>query len=175
MLQKNLCREYATICQGSYTTTFPRSTYLCTDIFARHFTSQVTLPLKPNKKGIPDLQSSELYPLVRVKVLWSGNPISCMNSFGTLKCVLCMKERRIILNRSNKSPESLINNRTEIYGACRHNPDFHRYCVPATAITDDRLNSEKIERNNSPISTDNSLVEICTGMDNLNLFQTVLV
>ena len=96
-----------------------------------------------------------------------------------LKCVLCMKEQRFILDRSNRSPETMINSTTEIYGACRHNPDFHRYCVPATASTDDRLISERIQDDTgSPVSTNNSpnsIDDVCTGLQTLNLFQTVEV
>ena len=145
------------------------------DTFARHFATHVPLPLKQDSKGKPTLSSTELYPLLHVKVLWRGNPISCMESFGTLKCTICMKERRIILDRHNRSPNELINSRTEIYGACRHNPNFHRYCVPATASTDDRLISERINPNSdSPIYTHNSSIdEVCTGYPNTNSFKTV--
>jgi hypothetical protein len=146
------------------------------DTFARHFASHIDWSnLVRDEKGCL-LKSSAVYPLVRTKVLWRGSPISCMKSFGTNKCTLCMKERRIILDRSTRNQGNLINQRTEIYGACRHLPNFHRYCVPATVSTDDEVStSERIDTNNdSPIST-HDLPEICTRMENLTVSKTVTV
>jgi hypothetical protein len=33
-----------------------------------------------------------------VDILWKGNPITTMKTYGTNHCALCMKERAAILN-----------------------------------------------------------------------------
>ncbi len=42
----------------------------------------------------------------------------------------------------------LINSLNELYGACRHNPKFHRYCSICPPSADDAINAEKVEKNN---------------------------
>ena len=57
--------------------------------------------------------------MFKVEILWKGNIISCMKSFGKRNCKLCMKERMAILNMWDNEPEKLINSRSEIFGGCR--------------------------------------------------------
>ena len=74
------------------------------------------------------------------EIIWQGDPIACVKSFGTKSCVLCMQERCAILKASNTCPDSLINSRNEIFGGCRHIPRFHRFLLnagPNEASTDD--------------------------------------
>ena len=47
--------------------------------------------------------------------------------FGKATCKLCMKERLSILRNLRTKQDSIINSRTELYGACRHKTKFHRY------------------------------------------------
>ena len=41
----------------------------------------------------------------------------------------------------------LINSLNELYGACQHNPKFHRYCTICPPSADDAANAEKVEKN----------------------------
>ena len=97
--------------------------------------------------------------LVEVKVIWRGNPISCVKSYGKLNCQLCMNERIAILNNIRKgkrlNQNLSINSNSEIYGACRHRPKFHRFtCCPPSA--DEGRSPERSERvccnTNPPVS-----------------------
>ena len=84
--------------------------------------------------------------MFKVEVLWKGNIISCMKSFGKRSCKLCMKERMAILNMWETEPEKLINSRSEIFGGCRHKTRFHRYQHRPTEqpSTDDGVNPERV-------------------------------
>ena len=75
---------------------------------------------------------------MEVKVIWKGNAISCGKSYGKLNCQLCMNKRIAILNNIRKGKRLnqmlSINSNSEIYGACRHRPKFHRFtCCPPSA------------------------------------------
>jgi hypothetical protein len=61
-----------------------------------------------------------------VDILWKGNPITCMKTYGTNYCILCMEERCANLEQWKKDKNKLINNRSELYGGCRHRTRFHR-------------------------------------------------
>jgi hypothetical protein len=52
------------------------------DSFAIHFTNHCKKEVKPT--------SDELHKMMKVKIIWQGNAISCMKSFGKLNCSLCM-------------------------------------------------------------------------------------
>ena len=82
------------------------------------------------------------------KIIWRGNIISCMKSFGKRNCKLCMKERMAILEMIEKNPKKLINSRSELYGGCRHNTAFHRYdiCSPVEHPSTDEGESQKESR-----------------------------
>ena len=102
------------------------------DSFAKHFASHFP---KGNNISTKDVRSK-----VTMSILWKGNPISCVKSFGKLKCSLCMKERLEILKAlGDNSEKRLINSNNELYGACRHKPKFHRYTTTTNSSTDDGL------------------------------------
>jgi hypothetical protein len=54
------------------------------DSFASHFGYHCKKGVKPT--------SDELRKMMKVKIVWQGNVISCMKSFGKLNCSLCMQE-----------------------------------------------------------------------------------
>jgi hypothetical protein len=57
------------------------------DSFASHFANHCKKEAKPT--------SDELHKMMKVKIIWQGNAISCMKSFGKLSCSLvCMRELR---------------------------------------------------------------------------------
>ena len=91
-----------------------------------------------------------------MSVLWQGNAISTMKTFGGLNCALCMKERLHILNGLEKDKTAkkklLINSSNELYSACRHKPDFHRYQICQPVSTDEELLSNS-EKSNSETDT----------------------
>ena len=84
------------------------------DSFANHFAKLV--PEGTEKKDIKN------FIKVKVEILWKGNPLSCVKTFGTKHCKLCSKERMAILNLTRKHPEMAINKCNEVYGACHHRP-----------------------------------------------------
>ena len=94
------------------------------DTFARH----CALKLEDKDK----VSADDARKLVRtVDILWWGDPLSCVKSFGKLTCRLCAKERLYIhkakLKDKREGTCKLINSSSEFYGACRHIPRFHRY------------------------------------------------
>lgn len=90
------------------------------DSFAAHFAAHF-------EGGDEDITRQMVRNKVDMEIVWQGDAISCMKSFGQLSCRLCMKERLEILKQTRRSPEKLINSRSELYGACRHKTNFHRY------------------------------------------------
>ena len=82
------------------------------DSFASHFASHYEGDNdKETKLKRKDVQSK-----VKVEIIWQGDAISCMKSFGQLNCCLCMQEQLEILKMSKQDPENLINSKLEIYG-----------------------------------------------------------
>ena len=65
------------------------------DSFAAHFATHF-------KKG-EKVPVSKIRALVEMEVMWKGDPITCMKSFGTHKCSLCMRERISILTLCRKT------------------------------------------------------------------------
>ena len=139
------------------------------DTFAKHFA-----------KHFPrDATPQQLRENIDLDVLWQGNPLSCVKTFKTPKCRLCTMERLFILKLTASKKISLVNSRSEIYGACRQNPKFHRFS------TDDPP-GEKVEINTNvqvrrPLLTANSNVPITPfsnreSLDNpLRYCQTITV
>ena len=98
------------------------------DSYAKHFAEQ----LMNFSSLFPTLQRNS----IECSIIWQGNPISAVKSFGTTNCSLCSRERLEILKTSRTNQNKLINSCNEIYGACRHKPRFHRY-IKAEQSTDD--------------------------------------
>jgi hypothetical protein len=55
------------------------------DSFASHSANHCKKEAKPT--------SDELRKMMKVKIIWQGNAISCMKSIGKLNCSLCMRAR----------------------------------------------------------------------------------
>jgi hypothetical protein len=89
------------------------------DSFAKHFAMLVP-PGTPNNE-------IRKFVKIKVKILWSGKPLTCVKTFGTKSCKLCNKERHEILKLTRLHPGKAINTCSEIHGACRHKPRFHRF------------------------------------------------
>ena len=62
---------------------------------------------------------SEIRAIVKTEILWQGNAISCMKTFGKMLCRLCMREKLEIHNtlKDEKRKANLINSANELYGA----------------------------------------------------------
>ena len=54
------------------------------DSFAEHFASHFA--------NCRDLNPQRIRKCLDMSIIWQGNPISCMKSFGRLDCTLCMQE-----------------------------------------------------------------------------------
>jgi len=106
-----------------------------TDSYAKHFAHQLQ-----NWKTVPPKVQREHYSS---KILWQGNPISAVKTFGTQHCILCNRERLEIFKRFKKNPQSLINSCGEIFGGCLHKPKFHRYSKQTS--TDESKKDEKVK------------------------------
>ena len=79
-----------------------------------------------------------------------------MKTFGKLNCQVCMQERLQILqgleNDRKAKTNSLSNASSELYGACRQKPKFHRFqiCMP---VSSDEGSLENPEKSNSKTVT----------------------
>jgi hypothetical protein len=83
----------------------------------------------------------------KVEILWQGNPLATVKTFGTSACKPCAKERLAILKLTRSTPHLAINKCNEINGACRHNPGFHRFDIKEennTVSTDEAMNAERV-------------------------------
>jgi hypothetical protein len=109
------------------------------DSFASHFAQHCKKEVKPT--------SNELRKMMKVKIFWQGNTISCTKSFGKLNCSLCMPERVEILCTICQEEWKIISHCNEIYGACRHKTMFCRFLKEHTNVkntsTDDGNKPEK--------------------------------
>ena len=90
---------------------------LASDSFAEHTVSHLPPRISPTAAAMAERWQYE--------IVWRGDPIKTMTSFGTLECRLCMREKITILNASWDSPERMLNKQREIYGACHHKAKFH--------------------------------------------------
>ena len=123
------------------------------DTFAKHFATHFNKCDGINKRSKPPINANHIRRLCKIDILWQGNPISCMKSFGKLNCSLCMNERLQILKaqKSEKfsKTKKLINSSRELCGACRHKSKFRRYRFRDPPSTDEGLLSPEM----SDIST----------------------
>ena len=108
------------------------------------------IPPETDKKKIKD------YVRVKIEILWQGNPMSCVKTFGTRACKLCSKERSAILKLTRKTPNLAINKCNEVYGACRHKPRFHRFnqshSSDAKTSTDESVKDKRVTNPSSTTS-----------------------
>jgi hypothetical protein len=114
------------------------------DSFASHFSNHCKKEVKPT--------SDELCKMMKVKIVWQGNAISCMKSFEKMNCALCMQERIKILCTIHQEEWKIINHCNKIYGLCRHKMRFHRFLKEHTNVkntsTDDGVKPEKVYKYN---------------------------
>ena len=110
------------------------------DSFAKHFASHF--------KDKNSITRNEIRNITNIEIIWQGNPISCIKSFKKPNCSLCNRERleiyKAMKNDKENNTNFLINSSNELYGACRHNPRFHRYCSIVPQSTDE-AKAEKVE------------------------------
>ena len=78
---------------------------------------------------------------IEYSILWQGNPLATVQTFGTPHCKLCSKERLETYKRARHKRDTLINERTNLFEACLHKPSFHRYKVDE--CTDETQESRK--------------------------------
>jgi hypothetical protein len=114
------------------------------DSFTSHFANHCKRETKPT--------NDDLRRMMKVKIIWQGNTISCMKSFGKLYCSLCMHKRIEILCMIHQEEWKIINNCNEIYGACQHKTRFHRFLKEHTNVkhtsTDEGNKPEKVDKYN---------------------------
>ena len=117
------------------------------DSFASHFASLV--PEGTTKKQVKD------FVKVKVDILWQGDPLSCVKTFGTRACKLCAKERYAIIKLTRETPNLAINKCNEVHGACRHRPRFHRFdhSGNTNSSTDESERTKGSQRPSSTTST----------------------
>jgi hypothetical protein len=58
--------------------------------------------------------------LIQCNILWQGNPLSVVKTFGKFTCALCNRERMKIIKLNRTIPDKLINSCSKIHGACCH-------------------------------------------------------
>ena len=109
------------------------------DSFAKHYSKQLT--------NFKEYERRPLHKVLRnsytSKILWQGNSIGAVKTFGTNHCMLCNQELLHIFNRSRENPSQLINSCNEMFGACRHKTRFHRQ-TKVEPGTDDSTMEEKV-------------------------------
>jgi hypothetical protein len=108
------------------------------DSYARHF---VGIWPRGAAAQSPGMQRD----MIQCEILWKGNPISVVKTFGKATYALCNRKRVEIIKISRSTPVILINSCSEIHGACRHKPRFHRYHKQETPSADDCKKHEKVD------------------------------
>jgi hypothetical protein len=121
------------------------------DSFAEHFCQFIPPPKDATEKV--KVQDHIKY---RFEIVWKGNALNTVKTFGTRGCSLCTQERLEILKAVHKNPKASINAKNEIYGACRHKPRFHRYLKQSTVSTDESIADERVEPPSSTTSSSSS-------------------
>ena len=69
------------------------------------------------------------------EILYEGNPLKMVKTYGSNKCILCMEERLAIFKESCRNKKKIINKRDEIYTTCNHNVYFHHYSKNTEELT----------------------------------------
>ena len=116
---------------------------MLSDSFAKHFAGHFN-----NNERIA---RGDVRNITKIEILWQGKPISSIKTFKKLNCNLCTRERIEIYKAMKRDKENntnfLINSLNEVYGACRHNPKFHRYCSIIPKSADDVILQKKLDDN----------------------------
>ena len=87
------------------------------DSFAAHFAKHFTQKLGPQ----------ECREIMSFGILSTVNPKGSIKTWVKSSCTLCMKERIEIIDNSRRRYSRIINACSEVYGACRLFPIFHRF------------------------------------------------
>ena len=93
------------------------------DSCAHHFSNQFNH--EPTPKQMQNINGHE--------IVWQGNPISVMKTFGTLHSSLCVKKRCQIIKEKFAKNNKIISSCNEIHGTCRHKPRFHRFKISSSS------------------------------------------
>ena len=72
---------------------------------------------------------TDLRKYMTFKVIKQLSPIGVMKTFTKPNCNLCMEELLTILKKLRDKRVTIMNENSEIYGACRHKTCFHRFCL----------------------------------------------
>ena len=59
------------------------------------------------------------------EILYEGDPLKVVKTYGGNACRICMVERMEILKESCRNGRKLLNKRSKIFSTCRHNVHFH--------------------------------------------------
>ena len=85
--------------------------------------SSLSRHLVSHLSTIYDLSSTTIWAaearrILRVDVVWKGNPIGCSKNFRSVHCRLCVKERMFIFKNMFKSPNLVLNSNLGIHRDC---------------------------------------------------------
>ena len=111
------------------------------------------------------------YIILYYIILYYINPFSVMKTFKTHNCMICNNEKLQILKFSKSNPNQIINSRSEIYGACRHNTHFHRYKEEAEISADESTKDKKVKRKRGRPKKKDALSDLVCNRD--QFFPTV--
>ena len=95
--------------------------YSKADAFAKHFAKHCRYCKNSNEV------KAKLKEIVNPRIIWKGDRIQCMKSVRTMQCKICMIERREILHRFKTDRKKVINDNSEIFGACKCWGRFHKF------------------------------------------------
>ena len=84
---------------------------------------------KPESFAAHFEQLTDLSKYMTLKVVNQLNLIGAMRTFTKTHCNLCMEERLTILKNICDKLVTIMNNNSEIYGACRQKTTFHQFCL----------------------------------------------
>ena len=105
---------------------------------------------------------------MNVTILWQENGIFCNKSFGKLKYSLYTKEHLKIPSFQQENLNLLINSNSELHGACRHKPKFHRYAktTPLSVLMTNNSSERVPDLNRTPPPILNISNTTCTYVEN---------
>jgi hypothetical protein len=83
--------------------------------------------------------------MITSEIIWKGNPMTVVKSFGKNSCKLCSRERmEIIKHAFNPECRTINSHLEEIHCACRHLPQFHRLQLKTFPSADERKKRERV-------------------------------
>ena len=95
--------------------------YKKADSFAKHFAQQCRECTSHHQVR------AKMKKIMEPKILWQGDRILCMKSSRTLRCKICMTERKEILKRFEKTKNQVINDNSDIFSSCKCGSRFHKF------------------------------------------------